>query len=635
MEQKLIDFYGAPTSNDTALCGLLSKEQALGFLLSDAAETAGEIKQVRPPPDPDRPGHLVVLRNMSTGAEHMHPSPLQSLDSWHMHFLDCGLFSGIDFSQDKGGGFPKLLAPKPDVDAFTSMEFIKQGTRFRVRVVVAPVCSDWVYPNIVGVHAESPPLPVFHDDFEKRFKSSMERTGALKTFAQAALCAYHAQMTVQGKGIAAGGSGGAAGLADRFAYMQLQHGGDVGALASDRYAPLHTEGELRLGTVETSAGAAVIPAVLAKLHFLYLTLTGPVPFMIYPVSKFSYMVYIFDIGGWKVLMCVNMRASADAMKGFFERAGKSQVMPSPVRALRPTMPHSAIVNAANSSLKKVKAKYLRHYGSPLTATTPMTPAMMRAKDPGEYFIYMQFQGLMTVISGMLARDKTILSMERLQTGRAAVRALLSPWSAQPSEEEKVDFSACKLYMCAGLAAHLWDFYAVLVPGASKDNFKSKIHTIPPDLKQKNFLGLHNQRTVNAVWKSWKDCHPSQWWRSMCSIYNIQPLDLAHVIMEQKGRLDPFFPERVFGDQSEMTLVNRDMLDNLCSSCPAIFEAREIYEKMVVDTLTDEFMTNISNHPDRAKMQRDFVATGMGFAILYGTHVHAQAMRPEGIPEVFQ
>ena len=73
-------------------------------------------------PDEDDDEYIIVLRNLLTHVEYMHPQNVTSLDNWHCYFVDCPLMQGMDFVS-KPFNFPEL--PIPD-NALVTRDFSVQ-----------------------------------------------------------------------------------------------------------------------------------------------------------------------------------------------------------------------------------------------------------------------------------------------------------------------------------------------------------------------------------------------------------------------------------------------------------------------------------------------------------------------------
>jgi hypothetical protein len=133
------------------------------------------------------PKYFIMLRNTNTGKECLHYEAVDTLEGWHMHFINQPILEGINIMKEPK--FPPLRAPNGHEELWTHTFMIKGRDRFMA--VVTSTCPwmetepiDSLKPcrDIVVVNAMSPLLPSTHIEY-KKIKSSQSRKSCAMQYA--------------------------------------------------------------------------------------------------------------------------------------------------------------------------------------------------------------------------------------------------------------------------------------------------------------------------------------------------------------------------------------------------------------------------------------------------------------------
>ena len=581
----------------------------------------------------------VVLKDVDTQQEYMHPDPVKTLDSYQLHFFDCYLLKTVDLTKETDT-FPPLHIPGENGMGPVTLETFhlkNSGRTFSVSAFAAPEAL-----NDITIFVKSPDLPLKYENFQALYTTSIERRACLRHFAMLGLAtAYNMQITpMQAPSIPPE-------MQEMAKDAALQHGDDAVQNSKGVYHNV-LSGVCPMHQLERTAASVSLPVVIQNLFFLQFNLDDtPVRYHILAPNKFAYMVHVPNLGGWEIYYQVNMNAPLQALQYAFLGSLEDSILNS--RSAQRFDKTEAFVSSLFAAMslraqekselisKMMISKILDQKQKLADALKAKPTAMSEPKDWAADVFYdkMLIKGMEFLQKDILNQTKIYQNYTSMQDARPLLQYLLTFYEnrglvyAQPNGQPPVlsqPFSVVKilkiaLQACMGCLEDVWKEFA---SGAD----------IPA--KVKGFLDILQQNPdapspfiqteiIPIVIRACMQCPSTNWYEHASHLLgNPQGLpktssvsvQLARTFLHNSENFESFFPYDLFFDPALKIKDKKKMwierVKQACMEDQTLAQAKQLY--VALQTLqADRY-----DPADEKKREMDY-CMAVGYSMLTCNH----------------
>ena len=528
---------------------MLSKETALGIMQDEVSMVLPSIKAIDDTTDDLE--YMMVVRNLQTNQEYMHPEHVSTLSNWHCLFVDSPVMNGVDFAS-KEFKFPEVTTPPGYDTASLSRVFNIQGRSFKLTVTRA---APSIESCVVFYALTSSELPVNHGIFESMLETSAERKACLRQYALLAL--------LESKGLKVETTSGELSdeITSNLQRLTLEHGTRIfQGVGTKAY---HVSGWFDMPEQERTAASCSLPLILRHLCYLQFTLKGPIQYHIKAVNKYAYMVYMKNVGGLDIYYQVNMNASLAAMQNAFSQSNV------PPRGFDVRMQPRSMGVLQQSFLLEIIKKQMELMGN--------HEGNLEEMKEEEYVKYMKYAGL-----DILRNEIIVASVQHSRTvdTENAMRVLESLSGRGQASKELCLTTASLVFM--GIVNDVWEN---LVEGEENNKPFNLIKKLNKEIGSSSMVNLKNKEFLPVIIRGCQGCHPYQWWErfiTQCEIRgpnkdNIKESDksayLCASILFHSSKYKDFFPKSMIEGEMSWDAV----VDMACVSNKELGNMKEAYE----------------------------------------------------------
>lgn len=542
---------------------LLQKEAALRIMQDDNALTLPQLKPLSE--DFTESEFLMVLRDLHTNREYMHPEAVKSLSNWHCFFVDCPLMQGIDFTSSSAS-FPSNLSPPPEDSAVLVRTFCVQNRAFKLTVTRAPPSDEG--RSVVFYALTASPLPVHYAVFESVCQTSEQRKACLGQYAGLSL--------LECKGVKVTASPVETPAELNVEQLSLEHGPQIfHGVGTKTY---RVSGWFDMHEAERTSASCSLPLLLQHLCHLQYNLRGPVHYHIKAPNKYAYMVWLRNVAGLEIYMQVNMHASLAAMQNAFAS--------SPPLSRRQPYHHNDGSSFMSSSLLQ-KTHFLESIQKQLNVLHA-SAADPSALDEDAFVEHMKYTGLNILLNEIVSETS---HQKRLQD-RQMARKVLEKLLPSPGLSGALSLDEClkAAYMaCMGIAMDVWENLD------AADKPTAFIHLLSKDLGNTHYYRIKDVALVPLLIRSCLDCNPFKWWERFLPLCELQGPKkgleedshksgyLCTSLLFHSAKYSRFFPA-VFADAS----INWEKaVEDACIADSDLGKIKEAYETLVLAPSKDD------------------------------------------------
>ena len=258
--------------------------------------------------------YFIMLRNTNTGEECLHYEAVESLEGWHLFFINKPILERINIMKEPR--FPPLRAPTAE-EMWAHVFMIKGRDRFMVVVTATcpwmktePVDSLQSVTNndIVVLRAMSPLIPSTHAEYKKISTSQGRKACAMQ---------YAFKVLGEKSGFSCDKRENNLSETEHAMMTSILHGDAV--VNQGGWYRYEMSGAFYSNSSEQTAGSATIPLALQKMQFLLFGVDNqdPLKYSIILPHRYSYVFQLPCVAGWKVIGGVNMNGEWQAMTAAF------------------------------------------------------------------------------------------------------------------------------------------------------------------------------------------------------------------------------------------------------------------------------------------------------------------------------
>lgn len=467
---------------------LLPAEAALRIMQDDCALTLPPLKPL--PNDDTDAEYLMVLRDMHTNREYMHPEAVKSLSNWHCFFVDCPLMKGLDLTSS-AASFPSNLSPPPVDSAVLVRTFTVQYRSFKLTVTRAPPSDEG--SSVVFYALTASHLPVVYDVFEKQCQTSEQRKACLRQYAGLAL--------LESRGVQVTASPVETPPELNLEQLSLEHGPQIfHGVGTKTY---QVSGWFDMHEAERTSASCSLPLLLRHLCLLQYSLTGPVHYHIKAPNKYAYMVWIRNVAGLEIYMQVNMHASLAAMQNAFASSPRQCHYPSST----PSFSSFSSLLQKTFLLENIQAQM-----NALRAIAGSThdPSSM---DEDTFVAHMKCTGLEIMHREVVGETSRQKRLQDTQNARRVLERLMV--SADLSLDECLK-AASMAFM--GIAMDVWEN---LEEEAAANKPAAFLRLLSKDLGNAHYYRFKEITLLPLLMQSCLDCNPYKWWERFLPLCELQ------------------------------------------------------------------------------------------------------------------
>ena len=550
----------------------IAEETALRIMQDDSSLALPAIKPLVLT-EPGSSGYFLVLRDLQTNREYMHPEAVASLDNWHCFFVDCPLMQGLDFVSPltSHSAFPLNLSPPSTDSAVMVRTFNMRDRSFKLTVTRAPP-SDEGSPIVCYVLTTSV-LPVNYAVFERACGTSVQRKACMARFAVLPLLESKGlQIETVSKGMPEDAD------ALLLHQLSLEHGPQIfHGMSTKGY---QGSGWFSMHEREATAGSSSLPLLLKHLSFLQYTLKGPVHYCIKAPNKYAYMVWLRDVGGLEIYFQVNMHASLPAMQNAF--AGSS-APPGGGKI------YTSSMQRGNSSLlqKNHLLETIREQMDQLRGVIPSLE--LDTLNENDFVAHMKYTGLDIMRRAM---ESESITQQRAADNKVA-RRVLESFSAGSGATERPSLgevlkTACLVLM--GIVIDAWDNLSTV---EEKDRPAALIALLAKELGDTHYCRFKDIALLPVLVSSCMDCSPYKWWERFATLCEIQGPKKASI---QENEKSAYLCASILYHQGKYSrLFQLDLgtgeewskrVEDACGSDTELAAMKESYEGLLKSRLDD-------------------------------------------------
>lgn len=534
----------------------LSADQALRIMQDEVSLVLPSIKHTMVDSERGTSEYNLVLKDMVSGQEYMHPESVTSLDNWHCLFVDCPLLQGVDFVSH---AFPDLLLlspPSHDV-AVLARTFTIRSRTFKLTVTRAPLSPQ---SPVTFYALSTADLPIHYTAFEAKFPTSAKRKACLRQYAILALLSSKGLDAVPlAKGIPI--------INDEFMIQQLTLEHSTNLFHGVGTKSYQASGWFEMQERETTAASASLPLLLKHLYFLQFTLGGKaIEYHIKAPNKYAYMVRLRDVGGLEIYYQVNMNASLVAMQNAF---AQSSLTPRPP----PYAPRKTASSSSSSILQqKFLIKTIQDQQNELRAIfqdTDSKEISLESMEEEPYVSYMKFTGLDILLREISGEALFRNRMADKQSAKKVLEALLTvyaqkkaPTTASVSQEECLK-TMCMVLM--GAVGDMWDNLNHATGGEEEDDEDDTkkpaalIKLLSKTLGDAHYLRIKDAALLPVLVRSCLGSDPYEWWERFVAICDIQGVDRNKLNVEDEEKSAYFCASLLYHPERYSTLFPSSLL----------------------------------------------------------------------------